>query len=248
MKVCVLISALALTALVAACGWSEPTPTLSPSPTPAPTPTSTLNQDLQLIFDDPQRLMADVLGEIIEGNSSAALRMGASGDVSFIPVLIEFMRFPWLLDHKTKVALRSSLAALIGQPYDELSPEQFEWDWWVEWLGEHPEVQPPQGFAGWKGRLFSKLVGPQMGAFLYDGVKARVRLEEIVWGGVTKDGIPDLTNPPVLSSEEATYLFTSDRVFGVSINGEHRAYPLRILNFHEMVNDVVGGVPFALAY
>jgi len=65
---------------------------------------------------------------------------------------------------------------------------------------------------------------------------------------VVKDGIPDLTNPPVISSEEATYLFTSDRVFGVSINGEHRAYPLRILNFHEMANDVVGGVPFALAY
>ena len=34
----------------------------------------------------------------------------------------------------------------------------------------------------------------------------------------------------------------------VSFNGEHRAYPLRILNLHEMANDVVGGVPFALAY
>ena len=37
------------------------------------------------------------------------------------------------------------------------------------------------------------------------------------------------------------------RVFGVFINGEHRAYPHRILNAHEMANDVVGGVPFALA-
>ena len=90
--------------------------------------------------------------------------------------------------------------------------------------------------------------GKPGGDFIYDGVNARISLEEIVWGGVVKDGIPDLTDPPVLFSEEATYLLTSDRVFGVSINGEHRAYPLRILNFHEMANDVVGGVPIALAY
>ena len=175
-------------------------------------------------------------------------RMGASGDVSSIPVLIEIMRFPWLLDHETRVALVSSLAKLIGQPYEQLAPEQLEWDWWVEWLADHPKVQPPTGFAAWKGRLFSELVDPQMGAFLYDGVKARIRLEEIVWGGVPKDGIPDLAYSPVLSAEEASYLLTSDRVFGVSINGEHRAYPLRILNAHEMANDLVGGVPFALAY
>jgi hypothetical protein len=73
-------------------------------------------------------------------------------------------------------------------------------------------------------------------------------LEEIAWGGVRKDGIPDLINPPTIAAEEADYLSGSDRVFGVSINGQHRAYPLRILNPHEMANDVLGGVPFALAY
>ena len=52
----------------------------------------------------------------------------------------------------------------------------------------------------------------------------------------------------MVPADEADYLNWDDRVFGVSINGEHRAYPLRILNPHEMANDVVGGVPFALAY
>ncbi len=52
----------------------------------------------------------------------------------------------------------------------------------------------------------------------------------------------------MLSPDEADYLDPNDRVFGVSINGEHRAYPLRILNPPEMANDVVGGVPIALAY
>ena len=51
-----------------------------------------------------------------------------------------------------------------------------------------------------------------------------------------------------MTASEAEYLFDDDRVFGVSFNGQHRAYPLRILNAHEMANDVVGGVPFALAY
>ena len=38
------------------------------------------------------------------------------------------------------------------------------------------------------------------------------------------------------------------QVFGVTLNGESRAYPLRIMDWHEMANDVVGGVPVALAY
>ncbi len=37
-------------------------------------------------------------------------------------------------------------------------------------------------------------------------------------------------------------------MFGVSINGDDRAYPHRILDWHEMADDVVGGVPIALAY
>ena len=115
-------------------------------------------------------------------------------------------------------------------------------------MGRHPEVKPPPDYADWKGRLFGQLVDPDMGAFLYSGIRSNIRLEEIVWGGVRKDGIPDLTNPPVIDADEADYLNADDRVFGVSFNGEHRAYPHRIINAHEMANDMVGGVPFALAY
>ncbi|PKB72678.1 MAG: hypothetical protein BZY75_05915 [SAR202 cluster bacterium Io17-Chloro-G7] len=55
-------------------------------------------------------------------------------------------------------------------------------------------------------------------------------------------------NPPVLSPDEVDYQDTIDQVFGVSINGEHRAYPLRILILHEMANDVLRGVSFSLAF
>ena len=77
---------------------------------------------------------------------------------------------------------------------------------------------------GWKGQLYS-ILDPGLGAFLYDGVKTDIRIEEVVWGGVAKDGIPDLIDPPVIPASQADYLLPGDRVFGVSINGQHRAYP-----------------------
>ena len=133
-----------------------------------------------------------------------------------------------------------------GEPRSPSSEERDDWKRWAEWLGSHPEIEPPRGYARWKGRFLAH-IDPDMGAFFYDGVKTRIRLEEAVWGGVPKDGIPDLVNPPTVSGQDAGYLNPTDRVFGVSITGEHRAYPLRILNPHEMANDTLGGVPIVLA-
>ena len=65
---------------------------------------------------------------------------------------------------------------------------------------------------------------------------------------MVKDGIPALTNPKLLLGVEVKYLNRDDLVFGIEINGVARAYPLRIMDWHEMVNDVVGGVPVSLAY
>jgi hypothetical protein len=74
------------------------------------------------------------------------------------------------------------------------------------------------------------------------------RVEEIVWGGVRVDGIPALDNPTMIDPAEAGYLEPQERVFGVSLNGDTRAYPARFLDWHEMFNDVVGGEPVSLAY
>ena len=52
----------------------------------------------------------------------------------------------------------------------------------------------------------------------------------------------------MLTAEEADYLDADNVVFGIALNGEARAYPRRILDWHEMANDVVGGVPVSLAY
>jgi len=75
-----------------------------------------------------------------------------------------------------------------------------------------------------------------------------IRIEEIAWGGVVKDGIPSLDTPAMIAAGDADYMRRDDLVFGVAINGDVRAYPLRIMGWHEMFNDVIGGVPVALAY
>ena len=175
-----------------------------------------------------------------------AKKMADSGNRAYIPVLLEFLRHQ--RQHEPRVTIIGFINKLLEGPDFPIMPANgTDWTWWMEWLGNHPEIQPPIGFADWKGKLLSFL-DPDFSDFFYDGVKTRIRLEEVVWGGVGKDGIPDLINPPIVSAADASYLEPADRVFGVSFNGESRAYPLRILNPHEMANHVVGGVPFVLAY
>jgi len=181
-------------------------------------------------------------------DSAGVQAMGDSGDPAYIPVLVDYMRFMPPQNVRGREFILDALMDLSDANPDELEGSPRFWDWWARWVGKHSEVRGPASYDTFKGLMLARLVDQEMAVFFYDGVNSRIRLEEIVWGGVPKDGIPDLTNPRVLSPEQADYLIIDDRVFGVSFNGEHRAYPLRVLNAHEMANDVVGGVPFALAY
>lgn len=82
----------------------------------------------------------------------------------------------------------------------------------------------------------------------FDLSKSSVPREEILSGGPPKDGIPALTDPKVVSAEAAIYLRTDDRVLGVVIDNQARAYPIRILNWHEVVNDQLSSTPIVVTY
>jgi len=74
-------------------------------------------------------------------------------------------------------------------------------------------------------------------------------VEASLSGGPPKDGIPSIDDPRFWSSQEADRHFNDDdRVVGVYINGEARAYPQRILVWHEIVNDTVGGKPISVTF
>lgn len=71
---------------------------------------------------------------------------------------------------------------------------------------------------------------------------------EIHRGGPAKDGIPALTDPKFVSPANAAYLQPHHRVIGVAIGDDARAYPLPIMDFHEIVNDTIAGAAVAVTY
>jgi len=76
-----------------------------------------------------------------------------------------------------------------------------------------------------------------------------VPFTEILSGGPPRDGIPPIDEPKFIDFEEADrYLGRLEPVISFEQNGDVRAYPLSILTWHEIVNDVVGGVPVAVTF
>ncbi len=82
----------------------------------------------------------------------------------------------------------------------------------------------------------------------FDLSQHSVPLEKIVAGGPGKDGIPAIREPQFVSASEASFLQEKDRVLGIRKGDQVKAYPIKILNWHEVVNDTVGQFPVIISY
>lgn len=71
---------------------------------------------------------------------------------------------------------------------------------------------------------------------------------DILSGGPPKDGIPSIDDPKFWPVAEIKGLEEHEPVISVTVNGETKAYPVRILTWHEIVNDTIGGIPVAVTY
>lgn len=186
-----------------------------------------------------QELARDILRVGTLERNSVMAQLVERGDTDVVPALIQSLRFlqqdPW--------TVMAALESLTGENFGK------DWNKWMLWQEAHPEIAPFEGFDTYKEWVFTK-IDPNFSLFINSGVAHTIRLEEIAWGGVVKDGIPALVNPELVAPDhdDANYLKDDELVFGIAINGDVRAYPLRVLDWHEMFNDVVGGVPVALAY
>lgn len=90
--------------------------------------------------------------------------------------------------------------------------------------------------------------GPNPAGFNgFDVSNASIATDAILRGGPPKDGIPAIDRPKFVGADQAG-LGDSDRVLGVALKGEARAYPVRILNWHEIVNDRLGDRAVAITY
>lgn len=82
----------------------------------------------------------------------------------------------------------------------------------------------------------------------FDLTQAIIPKREILSGGPPRDGIPSVDAPVFISPEAATFMEDTDLVVSVTLGGETRAYPLRILVWHEVVNDNFANTPIAVTY
>jgi len=178
---------------------------------------------------------------VVQGSDKAPIvrELAAFNDKSLIPTFVLAMRWTGSNVHVAK-----ALSDLTGETL-------LTWHEAYNWQERHPEIIPHPTYRPLKLRFLGNTDEGFLPLFeTADGDKhdMLIRLEEIVWGGALYDDIPPLDHALMLEASNADYLLDSDLVFGIEINGDARAYPLRIMGWHEMVNDVIGGVPVALAY
>lgn len=110
---------------------------------------------------------------------------------------------------------------------------------WKQPYDPHPE------YSAFKAALYRRL-DPRMASFFAG--PSTIRLDEVEWGGVKVNGIPPLVSPKTIPAAQATWLKDSHIVFGIVVGPEARAYPKRILAWHEMALDRLGGVDLTVVY
>jgi hypothetical protein len=70
----------------------------------------------------------------------------------------------------------------------------------------------------------------------------------VVSGGPPPDGIPPVDEPRFLPADDVPWLSDDEAVVSLSIGAEHRAYPVQVMVWHEIVNDTVDGTPVSITY
>ena len=123
--------------------------------------------------------------------------------------------------------------------------------------GKVNDVKWPQFSLGFKIALTVILIG-SIATWTYwltgglggdfDLSRHNVPLDQIVSGGPPKDWIPALLSPQFVTASEASFLKPEDRVLALSRGKEAKAYPIKILNWHEVVNDTLAGKPLLVTY
>ena len=150
--------------------------------------------------------------------------------MSYVPMLLEVARF---LPRTPRSKIMSLLESQTGQRFG------FDNDKWLQWNWAQ-KYEPHPNYGEFKSQVYRK-IDPRFSEYFVKTEGSKIRLDEIRWGGVARDGIPPLKNPQMTTAAAATYLSDTDVVFGIELNGDTRAYPKRILAWHEMFKDTIGG-------
>lgn len=160
-------------------------------------------------------------------------------DQGYLPILLDVAYFS--RTYTNRAAVIELIEEKTGEKFGDDLLAWYEWMWNMD-----QQILPYQG--EWMAEIYQN-IDPKFERYFKDRTEeSLIRLDEVRWGGVLQDGIPPLRDPEMIGVDEVNYLEDDNVVFGVSINGDHRAYPKRILAWHEMFVDEVGGEPIAGVY
>lgn len=177
-------------------------------------------QALFRLFDDDRALALDTLQ-----------RLGAGWQDGYAAPLLELVGF--LSDRELQQGVLALLDRAAGRPMGHDLNRRFEWLW-----SRMPEPHPD--YAEFKAALYGQ-IDARFREYFANDRETSIRLDEIRWGGVERDGIPPLKNPKMVDASAAGYLAGTNIVFGIAVDGDVRAYPKRILAWHEMFKDRIAG-------
>jgi hypothetical protein len=165
------------------------------------------------------------------------------GHASILVDLLDLLRRTSLVDPRSWIVLGRLVDFLERQTGQAFGTDLASWRRWV-W--DRP-YEPHPAYGEFKGLLYGRL-DPRFADFFQPPVRSAIRLDEVDWGGVAVNGIPPLDHPAHVTVAEAGYLEDDHVVFGVFIDGVARAYPKRILAWHELALDRVGTRDLTLVY
>ena len=157
-------------------------------------------------------------------------------DDSHAAMLVELHRLAQWVD---QLRLLTLLERATGQSFGQDMDRWWYWIWAAN-PGAHPD------YSMFKALLYAT-IDPSFRDYFDDGLAAKIRLDEIRWGRATRR-IPPLDLPALTNARRARYLDDDNIVFGIAINGDERAYPKRIMAWHEMFKDTIGGEHFTGVY
>ena len=230
---------LLLTAPLLLAGLAYTTYAQTQHKTVKPVQAAPITTDLTLSEDDKDLLLSILRPSIGFNEKQQIEALESSWTSAFIPAGIEIYNF--ISSSEMRGVVLRKLKESTGQDYGSSMND------WYRWLWNEPELKIA-GYDNFKAEFYRN-IDPKFERYFRDRAgSAEIRLDEIRWGGVRQDGIPPLRQPEMITAQEADYLEDDNVVFGIEVNGDVRAYPKRILAWHEMFVDTVGGTDFAGVY
>ncbi len=187
--------------------------------------------------ENPYQWILNMMSKQKVMRQEAAANLLKLNNVSYAPAMVD------VLFYMPRAARGEMIEVLEKITGNSPGDEYYEW---VEYIGKRTDLKSPSGYVKFKVTLLS-LIDPTYKKILYTGVPLKIRPEEIVWGGVGLDDISPIDTPGFIPAEKAQ-LKDKEKIFGVSWKGESRAYPLRYLSWHEMLNDRIAGDPITITY